>query len=144
MNRSGRSPGFTLIELLVVIVVVGILATVAISVFWRAKDRSLVTTLEADLRTVAAKQEEFFEASMTYATQEELLSGHSLSHGRALIADREELTENIRSLDETNRMLTEARDAMIRAEKMASVGRLGAGIAHEVGNPLGAIIGYLG
>lgn len=61
-----------------------------------------------------------------------------------LIAERRDLAANIRSLDETNRMLTEARDAMVRAEKMASVGRLGAGIAHEVGNPLGAILGYLG
>jgi two-component system, NtrC family, sensor kinase len=60
-----------------------------------------------------------------------------------LLSDRQQLTDNIRSLDETNRLLTEARNAMIRAEKMASVGRLGAGIAHEVGNPLGAIIGYL-
>jgi prepilin-type N-terminal cleavage/methylation domain-containing protein len=84
MHSSRRSPGFTLIELLIAIVIIGILATVAISVFWRAKDRSLVTTLEADLRAVAAKQEEFFEASMTYATQEELLSGHSLSPGVVL------------------------------------------------------------
>jgi len=61
-----------------------------------------------------------------------------------LVADQNELSANIRSLDETNRMLTEARDAMVHQEKMASVGRLGAGIAHEVGNPLGAIIGYLG
>lgn len=60
-----------------------------------------------------------------------------------LIADQRELAENIRSLNETNRLLTEARDAMVRAERMASVGRLGAGIAHEVGNPLGAILGYL-
>lgn len=63
---------------------------------------------------------------------------------RRLIADQEQLAANIRSLDETNRQLTEARDAMIQSEKLASVGRLGAGIAHEVGNPLGAIIGYLG
>jgi signal transduction histidine kinase len=61
-----------------------------------------------------------------------------------MTADQAELAGNIRSLDETNRMLTEARDAMVRAEKMASVGRLSAGIAHEVGNPLGAILGYLG
>ena len=60
-----------------------------------------------------------------------------------LIKGQEELAENIRSLDETNQLLTEARDAMVRSEKLASAGRLGAGIAHEVGNPLGAIIGYL-
>jgi hypothetical protein len=61
-----------------------------------------------------------------------------------LLSDQQKLADNIRSLDETNLMLTEARNAMVQAEKMASAGRLGAGIAHEVGNPLGAIIGYLG
>ena len=61
-----------------------------------------------------------------------------------LLHDQEQLAANIRSLDETNQLLTEARDAMVHSEKLASVGRLGAGIAHEVGNPLGAIIGYLG
>jgi two-component system, NtrC family, sensor kinase len=61
-----------------------------------------------------------------------------------LIADQALLAENIRSLDETNQLLTEARDAMIRTEKLASAGRLAAGIAHEIGNPLGAILGYLG
>ena len=61
-----------------------------------------------------------------------------------LIADQVLLAANIRSLDETNQLLTEARDAMVRSEKLASAGRLAAGIAHEIGNPLGAIIGYLG
>lgn len=60
-----------------------------------------------------------------------------------LIANQRQLAANIRSLDDTNRQLTEARDELIRAEKMASVGRLAAGIAHEVGNPLGAILGYI-
>lgn len=60
-----------------------------------------------------------------------------------LIENQQRLSENIRSLNEVNRELTEARDELVRAEKLASAGQLATGIAHEVGNPLGAVLGYL-
>ncbi|HSM34997.1 MAG TPA: ATP-binding protein [Longimicrobiales bacterium] len=72
------------------------------------------------------------------------LAGSVNEMAERLISHQRELAENVRSLEETNRELTRARNELVQAEKMASVGRLAAGIAHEVGNPLGAIMGYLG
>lgn len=60
-----------------------------------------------------------------------------------LIHDQELLAENVESLERTNRELVEARDQVVHAARLASVGTLAAGIAHEVGNPLGAIMAFV-
>ncbi len=39
--------------------------------------------------------------------------------------------------------LSAQREQLIRSEKLASVGQLAAGIAHEIGNPLAAVLGYV-
>jgi len=61
-----RRPGFTLIELLIVMVIIGLLAAIAMSVFWDAKDQALVRSMTADLRNLAAQQEVYYPDSFTY------------------------------------------------------------------------------
>lgn len=56
---------------------------------------------------------------------------------------KEELRAMVRSLEQSNRDLQKAQNDIINAEKLASVGRLAAGIAHEIGNPIAIIMGYL-
>ncbi|HXC92406.1 MAG TPA: ATP-binding protein [Geobacteraceae bacterium] len=57
---------------------------------------------------------------------------------------RDQVEAHLRSLEAANRALKEARLETIRSEKMASVGLLAAGMAHEIGAPLAAILGYSG
>ncbi len=49
----------------------------------------------------------------------------------------------VRSLEVANERLQQTQMELIRSEKLASIGRFAAGVAHEVGNPLGAILGYM-
>lgn len=107
--------------------------------------RRLLQPLDRTVVAVEAISRGALDTSMPEASTAELerLSVAVSQMAEHLLQNQRLLTENIRSLDDTNRQLTEARDAMVRAETMASVGRLAAGVAHEIGNPLGAIIGYL-
>ena len=53
---------------------------------------------------------------------------------------RETIVDDLRK---TNRKLLKAQQEIIRAEKLASIGRLSSGLAHEIGNPIGIVLGYL-
>jgi signal transduction histidine kinase len=61
----------------------------------------------------------------------------------ALDDEQRRLGSKVDELTTANAQLAEARESLIRTEKLATVGRLAAGLAHEVGNPLGAITGYV-
>jgi len=47
-----------------------------------------------------------------------------------------------RELEEANEELTQLQAELVQAAKMSSIGRLAAGVAHELNNPLGSILLY--
>ncbi len=107
------------------------------------------------IRLVVRPLENLAEQADLYSMQHEFLpsSGRRNEFGRLesslhkmvarLEQDREDLRQTVHSLKEANAKLEKNRQEMMRAEKQASAGRLAAGLAHEIGNPLGIMQGYL-
>ncbi len=57
--------------------------------------------------------------------------------------DRQKLHDTVGSLERANQELRTTQQKMVQTEKMAAIGRLAAGLAHEIGNPIGIVQGYL-
>lgn len=62
---------------------------------------------------------------------------------RAPDADTRDFSTLAERLNHMTDRLLDAQSQLVRSEKLASIGRLAAGVAHEVGNPLGAIGTYV-
>ncbi|MBN2195954.1 MAG: HAMP domain-containing protein [Polyangiaceae bacterium] len=60
-----------------------------------------------------------------------------------LLANEDTLQGKVSELSAATRKLEEAHARLVRSERLASVGRLAAGLAHEVGNPIAAMLGLL-
>jgi signal transduction histidine kinase len=55
-----------------------------------------------------------------------------------------ELELNYERIKQTNNRLEEAQNQLLQSEKMASIGQLAAGVAHEINNPIGFVSSNLG
>jgi two-component system, NtrC family, sensor kinase len=69
------------------------------------------------------------------------LAGREAAETRAAMAEK--LVQANQDLEESNRKLKETQAQLIQNEKMASLGQLVAGIAHEINNPLAFVVNNL-
>jgi two-component system, NtrC family, sensor kinase len=60
-----------------------------------------------------------------------------------LLSEEESLRHEISEVERATAELKSAQSQLVRSERLASVGRLAAGLAHEIGNPIAALMGLL-
>jgi signal transduction histidine kinase len=58
-----------------------------------------------------------------------------------LLKEEQALRSKVEELTTTTKRLGETREQLAGSERMASIGKLAAGVAHEIGNPIAAIMG---
>ncbi len=118
---------------------------------YRKKDRRIPVPKEEDIREVlnrmgkSVPEDELNCGACGYSTCRDhavaILKGLAESE-MCLPYSIEQLKTTVSQLEMSNNELASTQKALVQSEKLASMGQLAAGIAHEVNNPLGVVLMY--
>src|SRR4030066_384163 len=134
-----------LLELKRIILITVVLDTIVLIIFGSfLLSRVLVKPMKDLVRLTQKISDEDFSQKIEVTSRNEIgqLIGSFNRMIERLKENQESLENYLESLESTNKKVKQAQEELIRTEKLASIGRFAAGVAHEVGNPLGAILGY--
>jgi signal transduction histidine kinase len=110
-------------------------------VLWQVLVKPIDTMVAATERMAAG---DYRVALKTRGAGEIRRLNRALASLAATLQDRDAIgRRQVERLERINKELRSAHDQLLHTDRLAYVGRVAAGVAHEVGNPLGAIYGYL-
>lgn len=101
-------------------------------------NRRLVTPMRVLARELEALGQNCFEPQARNGNSREIDALFT-----AFDQTAQELLRSRRQMEEQVKTITETRAQLVSSEKMATVGRLASGLAHELGNPIGALMGFI-
>ncbi|NOT54593.1 MAG: GAF domain-containing protein [Deltaproteobacteria bacterium] len=107
--------------------------------FFSVEDRDFLVTLAHQSALSIANALSYAEIATLNASLEQKVEDRTQALGQA----NTELQHSLAQLEHTYGTLQRSQENLLRAEKMAALGRLTAGIAHEMNTPLGASLATL-
>ena len=123
---------------------IGILGLALLFVAYVMMTRVVVSPIEKLSRAAGKVAEGARELLVPTSGGRELVDlGRSMAKMTATLrAEEEQLRTNVAELEVAHDDLKRAQETLVRSERLASVGRLAAGLAHEIGNPISAILSF--
>lgn len=119
------------------VLVFGIGAALAMGLLFGVVASRLVLAPLRDLARVTD------ELRMDPMAEDEVLADEVHAVSRAFRKSLRQVREEQRALAARSDELARAQAQLAHADKLASIGRVAAGVAHDIGNPLAAVLGYL-
>jgi two-component system NtrC family sensor kinase len=115
------------------------LLTMSIHLAWQFASTN--RSLEAQLRQVEELSEVTLAQEKAAVVQEaaQKLLRAEIEHQQKELEEAKKLEQALADLEEVNRHLKDTQIQLVQSEKMASLGMLVAGVAHEINTPVGAI-----
>jgi signal transduction histidine kinase len=141
-SMAGLIPSAPLVRMLALYM--GIFALALLVFAYMAMTRLVVDPIERLRRAAGRVAEGARQLEVPRSGARELGElGESLARmTERLRADEESLRAKVAEVEGYAAELRRAQERLVRSERLASVGRLSAGLAHEIGNPIAAILGF--